>query len=321
VSHSALFIYSSYRTGGTAVAAAFNHDPSNLLFFDPLNAALRDWQTAQKSNSETWHSNHPVGFRYFENYLPLFDTGKMDLRPDLSEFKFRNSSIKFRTELIQYISFLTDSAFEQGKCPVFKFEQLEGHVGLLHENFPQSLHLGIVRNPKDQFQSWHEQLALGNPAFFDFARDLINRDPEFFKTELDSLKANPEEIFDVYYSGLKTLRSELDTTYNIYEESFDDLVKKLSVDFYKNKIKSAAEKYNHIPRIMSFEQRFERMKLHSLELIQQRDELIQQRDELIQQRDELIQQRDELLNSTIWKITKPLRVLIDVFKKSHKRWN
>jgi predicted nucleic acid-binding Zn-ribbon protein len=51
------------------------------------------------------------------------------------------------------------------------------------------------------------------------------------------------------------------------------------------------------------------------ELTQQRDELTQQRDELTQQRDELTQQRDEIVNSTIWKLTNPLRKAIDLFKK------
>jgi hypothetical protein len=44
-------------------------------------------------------------------------------------------------------------------------------------------------------------------------------------------------------------------------------------------------------------------------------ELTQQRDELTQQRDELTQQRDEFLNSTIWRLTKPLRDLINFLKK------
>jgi len=38
-------------------------------------------------------------------------------------------------------------------------------------------------------------------------------------------------------------------------------------------------------------------------------------DELMQQRDELMQQRDELMGSTIWKLTRPLRNLINFFKK------
>jgi uncharacterized protein YfkK (UPF0435 family) len=41
----------------------------------------------------------------------------------------------------------------------------------------------------------------------------------------------------------------------------------------------------------------------------------EQRDELTKQRDELTKQRDEIVNSTIWKLTTPLRKLIDLFKK------
>jgi hypothetical protein len=50
------------------------------------------------------------------------------------------------------------------------------------------------------------------------------------------------------------------------------------------------------------------------ELTQQRDELTQQRDELTQQRDELTQQRDEMINSTIWRVTKPLRNVVNLLK-------
>ena len=46
------------------------------------------------------------------------------------------------------------------------------------------------------------------------------------------------------------------------------------------------------------------------ELTRQRDELTRQRDELTRQRDELTRQRDELLDSTIWRATKPIRILI-----------
>ena len=58
------------------------------------------------------------------------------------------------------------------------------------------------------------------------------------------------------------------------------------------------------------------------ELIQHRDNLIQQRDDLTQQRDNLTQQRDALvrnynaiINSTSWKITKPLRAMMRLIRR------
>jgi hypothetical protein len=171
-------------------------------------------------------------------------------------------------------------------------------VNLLRENFPEALHVGLIRNPNDQFKSWLEQFALGNTAFFDIALNFINQDIEFFKTKLDPLKAKPQEIFEVYYSQLITLRPELDVIHNIYEESFDDLVKKLPSGFHRAKFISIAEKYNNIPPRISIDQKLVRMMDRSIELTQQRDELI---------------------NSTIWKISQPLRFLINAFKRSLKR--
>jgi glycosyltransferase involved in cell wall biosynthesis len=50
-------------------------------------------------------------------------------------------------------------------------------------------------------------------------------------------------------------------------------------------------------------------------LINEFSQLTHQRDELKHQRDELTHQREELLNSTIWKVTQPIRNLINLFKK------
>jgi hypothetical protein len=318
----ALFLHTSYRTGGTALIAAFKADQSNMVFYDPLNAALSTAESARNSNSDMWHSNHLRGFKYFEEYLPLFEQGTMNQLPNLSEFKFRNSSAEFKDQLVRYIRALAEFALLQGKLPVFKFEQLEGHVNLLRENFPEALHIGLVRNPNDQFQSWLEQLALGNSGFFDYALSLINRDAEFFRPNPGLSKSNPKDLFETFHSGLITLRSELDFTHNLYEESFQVLIGKISSNFYKDKFILVEEELMKMNSQPSLEMKFNRMMNYSIKLIQQRDELIQQRDELTQQRDELTQQRDELtqqrdelLNSTIWKLTKPLRGLINLVKK------
>jgi hypothetical protein len=317
-----VFLYTSYRTGGTAFLSAFNADPTNMVFFDPLNVGLLSLESARNFSSENWNSNHPANLHYFESYLPMFEQGTMNLLPDLSEFKFRNSSAKFKDQLVQYLRALSDFAHSQEKLPVFKLEQLKGHVGLLRKNFPEALHVGFVRNPNDQFKSWLEQFAYGNGSLFDTALNFINGDAEFFKPKQGLSNSNLKDLFDIYYSRLLTLRSELDFTHNLYEESFQDLIGKIASNFYKDKFILAVEEFNKITPRITFEKKFDRMMNNSLkltqqrdELTQQRDELTQQRDELTQQRDELTQQRDELLNSTIWKVTKPFRVLINFIKK------
>ena len=51
------------------------------------------------------------------------------------------------------------------------------------------------------------------------------------------------------------------------------------------------------------------------DLTRQRDDLTRQRDDLTRQRDDLTRQRDDLWNSTTWKVTKPIRALINFFRK------
>ena len=297
----ALFLHTSYRTGGTALLSALGKDPTNMIFFDPLNAGLSSLETFRNYSSTDWHSNHPQNFKYFESYLPLFEQGTMNLIPDLSEFKFRNSSANFKDQLVKYLGALTDFALSQEKLPIFKLEQLKGHVNLLRENFPKALQVGFVRNPNDQFQSWLEQLALGNNFFFDNALSLINQDTDFFKPSPGLSKATPKEVFETFHSRLVTLRSELDFTHNLFEESFGELLGKVNSNFYKDKFTFLGKEFHKVDPQIPFEKKFTRMMDNSLNLIKERDGLIKE--------------RDGLLNSTIWKFTKPLRGLINFVKR------
>ena len=145
------------------MALAFKKD--NLLFYDPLNLRFLDFQSAQDISSESWSSNHPSGFKYFEEYAPLFLEGKLDNFPDLKNYKFRNSSVTFRNDLVRYLSKLLEHADCNNKTAVFKFEQLEGHVEVLRREFPKAIHIALIRDANDQYNSWSEQLALGNSYF------------------------------------------------------------------------------------------------------------------------------------------------------------
>lgn len=91
----------------------------------------------------------------------MFVNGRLEKFPDLSEFKFRNSSAKFRGQRIAYLNGLVATAKENGKSAVFKFEQLEGHLELLKEHFLSAIHIGLLRDKQEQFDSWLEQLAFG----------------------------------------------------------------------------------------------------------------------------------------------------------------
>ena len=301
MNRSIIFLYTSWRTGGTALAAALRSDESLMLFYDPLNQGLMNFEFAEAASSETWNSNHPSDFKYFDEYLPLFIDGRLENFPDLSEYKFRSSSITFQNQLIAYLSGLVATAKEKGKSAVFKFEQLEGHLDLLKEHFPSAIHIGLIRDKQRQFDSWLEQLALGSSGFFDAARRLILGDPDFFMNGSTFDNPTNEQVFELYHSQLMLLSSKYDLTLNIYEDNRDEFLSKNTSDFFQQTFSSAFRRLDELEKPPTFEKKFIRMTARALELAQQRDELAQQ--------------RDEVFNSTIWRATKPLRSLINVTKR------
>jgi hypothetical protein len=265
-----------------------------MIFIDPLNPALTNIDSAKIGNSDSWASNHPSGVSYFEEYLPLFAGKKMLQFPNMSEFRFRNSPTEFQNQLVGYIGGLIESARKVNKTPVFKFEQLEGHVEVLRSNFPSAIHVGLIRDPKDQFDSWYEQLALGNHGFFDMASILVNGDLDFFVKSHKLPPLTDQDIFDVYYDGLRSLRSNLDFTFNLYEDDRKSFISQIFPEQMREIFESALARLTSLEKPPTLERKFLRMRARSVELTQQRDELTQQRDDLTQQRDDLTQQRDDL---------------------------
>ena len=316
-----IFIYSGWRTGGSALAYAFKQIPAVCVFYDPLNPALKNEETAVSSNSSSWNSNHPENYVYFDSYFDLFKNGEIPGFPNLEKFKFRNLEIGARNEIVEYFEILSNHARTQNKVPVFKMEQMEGLSGLLRKAFPGSFHIGVVRDPESQLLSWYEQLTLGGSGFFDAAKRLIDGDPEFFNTFINSYKPYWRNVFYQYYYGLESIRHELDLIINISESSPSENLNRLETlengKFYHLDIlRQALLNLNQLPKI-GVESKFKRAIENQLKIIDQRDELVAQRDELVAQRDELVAQRDELvaqrdsvLNSTTWRSTRPIRMAI-----------
>jgi hypothetical protein len=352
-----IFLYTSWRTGGTALAGALKADEKIMLFYDPLNEGLMNYEYAKTVSSDTWNSNHPPGFKYFDEYLPMFVDGKLRDYPDLKGFKFRNSTKEFQDQLLSYLDRLVTVANENDKTPVFKFEQLEGHLEVIKRHFPTAIHLGLLRNRQAQFDSWLEQLALGSSGFFDGARKLVLEDPDYFTSGVILENPTDREVFELYHSKLIQLCSKFDLVFNLYEDDREEFLSKIAPNSFQQIFSVAFERLDKLGKPPTFEKKFIRMTERSLELTQQRDELTQQRDELTQQRDELTQQRDELtqqrdeltqqrdelnqqrdeltqqrdeltqqrdeltqqrddlMDSTIWKVTKPLRNIVNFFKR------
>jgi len=304
-----IFIHSSTRTRGTLLAHAFESVQNAMVFFDPLSPYLNGYESARHVNSSNWHSNHPEDYEYFKSYFTIDKDKWHPYIPNPTNFVFRNSSNDYKQELFIYLDSLIRAAFEKGRIPVFKFETLEGHASFLSEKFPNSINIGTIRDPEEHYLSWQEQLALGLGGNFGVARKLIEGDPDFFSVGRTNSEKTNEWIFETYYNGLLTLRPELDFCIDLTLDSKQQILDKLeqcnkSTPKHLEAFKQALV---HVSSGVELKTKLRRMINHQITTSQQRDELTQQRDELTQQ-------ISAVNNSWSWRLTKPLRILGDVFK-------
>ena len=305
-----IFIYSSRRTGGTAFLHSFEEAKNTLVFMDPLNTNLQNYELAKSASSSDWNSNHPQNYKYFANYFSIGKSEWFPYIPKSDGFAFKNSSEAFKEELVIYLKRLVRAANKQNKIPIFKFEQLEGHVNLLRREFPDAIHVGIIRDQDDQYYSWLEQLSYENATFFNIARDLIVQDPDFFTPGIYYDEKSNESVFHTYFEGLLSLRSDLDICINLNTESKPEILEKLK------SIKMVSEEHVEI-----FEHALGKLsngietKAKFYRLIKRQIILLQQRDELLQQRNELLQQRDAIFRSKSWRFLRSIRNFLKIIKK------
>lgn len=218
-----IFIYSGWRTGGSALAFHFRAQNDCVLFYDPLNRALENPKEATFVDTNSWKSNHPKNQNYFEEYSEyITDDNKLPKFPNLDKFTLLPNDATWDQTLYEYINHLVLSCSTKGKIPVFKFEQLEGRVNQLKNWFPNSVHIGLERDSEYQFLSFLEQATFGSFGFFSSAMKFI--DPTAAID--DSMKYNfgyLENIFNEYFKIRNSLLKECDIIINVSPESINSL--------------------------------------------------------------------------------------------------
>ena len=125
----------------------FHHDIVNLR-----QDALEVWDYDEKT---TVGMGHPVlnkphfyeyksVFRDAENVVPYFNVAF-----SYDEFTHVESS----EDVLMYVNRLIDKS-PQDVTPVLQFNRSSLRIGWFRENFNKALHLFLLRNPKDQFESY-----------------------------------------------------------------------------------------------------------------------------------------------------------------------
>jgi hypothetical protein len=212
-----IFLHTSWRTGGTALAFAFRAQPECTLFYEPINIALQTPEKAFLASPSKWDSRHPSSAPYF-NEFKKFLTHEDSIHnfPDLDLFAFDSLSPEWLSELSIYLHMLVDDTQKEGKVPVFKFTNLEGHVDFLKSEFPSSTNIAVSRGRHEQLLAWFNQAANGNYEFFKAGSKMIGT--EGTNAFTGKMKANPLTDADI---------SSLIQDFNHYRDLLDNFHKNM----------------------------------------------------------------------------------------------
>jgi hypothetical protein len=167
-----VFLHTGWRTRGTWLWSRFRTLAGTTCFYEPLSEDLATLSPAaiETCDPGSWSSGHPPLHRpYFSEFHPLLKTVARGVRhydPAFAVTGFFAGPDAAMPELRDYIALLLRTAHAEGSQPVLKFCRSLGRIGWMERNFPQAIHIAVLRNPLAQFISAQRQFQrFGNPYF------------------------------------------------------------------------------------------------------------------------------------------------------------
>ena len=170
MSKKSIFIHSLFRTGSTYIWNRFRQNLHYHCYYEPFHQALTDVTADQLETALTINFklvNHPPIERYYlYEYRNLLEADK----PGIPFFKKRFSFDEYcdnseNPDLKQYIDFLLKGA--GFKTPVLQFNRSALRIPWFKAHYPESLHIYLVRNPRDQWASYeYLYTKTKDPTFF-----------------------------------------------------------------------------------------------------------------------------------------------------------
>ena len=266
----AIFIHSLFRAGSTYLFNKFREKNSFCTYYEPLHHDLarlekdsldiykRDEIAAKAMNHPTLNKPH---FYEFENAfndistsLPYYDT----------DFAYKEFfKVEKHQELKTYIDHLIHSA-PKSSIPVFQFNRSSCRIDWFKEEYPQSLNIFLLRNPRDQFESYVSRGKLGKNVFLAINLYIVLYNKTamqylFHKKPNISFSGDTQQDLQVCFklSTKLPLKKHYEIFYYIWKystlhaEKYADLIidmDKLNDNIdYMNKIKHTLSEYSNIP--------------------------------------------------------------------------
>ncbi len=188
-----IFLHSMFRAGSTYMFNKFRNYEAFWPFYEPLH---HDLIKLEKGSLDIWKydkrttnvMNHPElekpHFYEFkcafgdDTSLPYYDT-------DFAYKEFFNVSKTH--ELQNYINNLIDSTPDT-KIPVLQFNRTSLRIGWFKKQYPESINIFLLRNPRDQFESYYQRNSIEKNVFLAINLYIILNDSNASKYLLPNQK-------------------------------------------------------------------------------------------------------------------------------------
>ncbi len=167
-----VFLHTGWRTRGTWLWSRFRALAGTTCFYEPLTEDLATLSPAaiEAVDPESWSSGHPPLHRpYFAEFRPLLKTVARGVRQYDRTFAvagFFAEPDAAMPDVRDYIELLLRTAYAEGGQPVLKFCRSVGRIGWMQRNFPQAIHVAVMRNPLAQFISAQRQFQRHDNPYF-----------------------------------------------------------------------------------------------------------------------------------------------------------
>jgi hypothetical protein len=174
----AIFLHTSWRSGGTWIWSRCRQSPRVRAFYEPLHEQLGTISKRQIAQLRpgSWQSNHSETEPYFQEYTNLIRPGGRGVAGHESRFAFSRYFLapgEADAPLAAYIGSLMAGARADGRIAVFKFCRSQGRAAWFEQHFPQALHAVVLRDPVAQWQSTQTLLHEKRNRYFTVAPLLV----------------------------------------------------------------------------------------------------------------------------------------------------
>jgi hypothetical protein len=167
-----VFLHTGWRTRGTWLWSRFRALAGTTCFYEPLTEELATLCPTAIESCEpaSWSSGHPPLHRpYFTEFRPLLKSvarGVQHYDPRFALAGFFAEPEAAMPALRDYIELLLRTAHADCGQPVLKFCRSLGRIGWMQRNFPQAIHVVVMRNPLAQFISAQRQFQRHDNRYF-----------------------------------------------------------------------------------------------------------------------------------------------------------